>query len=478
MIWERVKGIHILMGLLPGAYRPFPKPTGAELSRPEDFTLRTDRFNIYAPFVKHLEICGISGENSKIPNLDGLIALSNQQILLPNLVSLTMMPCSTVCFWNWVFWIRIFACESLVTVVSTPPVPSVVPEVSHLATSVALKWIVDHCPRLESVSLYPSQQAKNVAHITPEVHKLLAPLYEQPFHHYLLPTLGIRQLSCSLAVLGKDALEALSMLPHLERLTVYKTSESLSPEPRDGFLSQNSFPSLKHLRLNLITCSNAHWALSTLALFKNLKSLVITVECPNPDFETLTNHSFFSALEHATHLENLSVVFDVDTMDDMLELGNMSVFCSVLRQLSLQRVSIMPLALPFPDITSINFGSAWSQVTHLCLPAARVFLHTLPVFCQLPRLEYLLVCLGITARLPPERMPTPSPDLRLHTLEGSSESEIWHNEADVDKVISLLASLWPKIRQVKWPEPSGFIDAVNVGLKALQDKRNALRVDP
>ncbi|KAG9074771.1 hypothetical protein FS749_013641 [Ceratobasidium sp. UAMH 11750] len=321
MIWERVKGIHILLSLLPGAYRPFPKPTGAQLSRPEDFTLRTDRFNIYAPFVKHLEICGISGDNGKIPNLDGLIALSNQQILLPNLVSLTITPCSTICYWNWIFWIRIFACESLADVVATPSSPSVVPEVSHLATSVALKWIVDRCPRLESLSLYPSQKVKNIAHIKPEVHKLLAPLYERPFHHYLLPTLGIRQLSCSLAVLGKDGLKALSMLPHLERLTVYKTSESLSTEPRDGFLSEHSFPSLKYLRLNLPTCPNVDWALSTPALLKKLKSLIITVEYPDPDFETLTSHSFFSALAHGIHLEHLSVVFDADNMDDMLEIG-------------------------------------------------------------------------------------------------------------------------------------------------------------
>ncbi|KAG8741023.1 hypothetical protein FRC10_003446 [Ceratobasidium sp. 414] len=345
-----------------------------------------------------------------------------------------MTPCSTVPYWNWVFWIRILACQSLTKIVSTPPSPDEVPEVTYLATSVALKWAIDHCPRLESLSLFPSNMAKNVAHIEPEAHKLLAPLYEQPFHHYLPPTLGIRQLSCSLAVLGEDALKAPSMLPHLERLTVYKIADPLAADPRDVLLSERSFPALKYLCLNLPTCPN--WALSTPALLTNLKSLIINVEYPYPYIETLTSHPFFSALAHATHLEHLNVVFDADNMEEMLVIGDLPVFCNVLRQLPLKSVFIFPLIIPFYEITSMNFSTAWSQVTHLYLPAARIFLHILPVFSQLPRLEYLLVCLGITTRLPQDDIPRPSQDLYLHTLEGSPESEVWSGEADVDKVVS------------------------------------------
>ncbi|KAG9079277.1 hypothetical protein FRC06_007850, partial [Ceratobasidium sp. 370] len=325
---------------------------------------------------------------------------------------------------------------SLTHVVSTPSSPSEIPEVSYLATSVALKLATDRCPRLESVSLFPSKKAKNVAHMKPEAHKILAPLYEQPFQHNLLPVLGIRQLSCSLAVLDTNTLKALSVLPHLERLTVYKTADPLATEPRDVLLSEQSFPSLQYLRLNLPTCSNVDWALSTPALLTHLKSLVIDVEHPDPYIETLTRHPFFSALAHATYLEHLSVVFDADNMEEMLEIGNLIVFCNVLKQLPLNRVFIMPLILPFTEINSMNFSTAWSQVMHLYLPAARVFLHTLPVFSQLPKLEYLMICLGVTTRLGQENMPRPTQDLCLHTLEGSPESEIWRDEADVDKVIS------------------------------------------
>ncbi|KAG8761918.1 hypothetical protein FRC12_009264 [Ceratobasidium sp. 428] len=304
-----------------------------------------------------------------------------------------------------------------------------------MATSIALKWAVEHSPRLAKISLFPSKQPKNVAHTKPEVHKLLAPLYEHPFHQYLLPTLSIRELACSLPVLESAPLKALSMLPYLERLTMYKTSDRIISESQETLLPEHSFPSLKYLRLNLPTSANVNWALRALAILANLKNLTVDIKHLDAYDETLTKHKFFSALTHATQLEALSIVFDADSMKDMLEIGNMKVFHDVLGKLPLKSAFFMPLILPFPDITSMNFNPAWSNVTRLLVPAARVFFHTLPIFSQLPRLEYLMVCLGITTRLLKE-IPKPDQELSLRTLEGSPESSVWHDEADLDQVVS------------------------------------------
>ncbi|KAG8761919.1 hypothetical protein FRC12_009265 [Ceratobasidium sp. 428] len=97
IVWEHVVGIHILLNLLPGAYSTSSKSTKSKRTPPNDTTLRTNRFNLYAPFVKRFEICSKSGDHTKTPNWNGLFTLSDQQTLLPNLVSLMATPCSSTC---------------------------------------------------------------------------------------------------------------------------------------------------------------------------------------------------------------------------------------------------------------------------------------------------------------------------------------------------------------------------------------------
>ncbi|KAG9086260.1 hypothetical protein FRC07_013138, partial [Ceratobasidium sp. 392] len=286
------------------------------------------------------------------------------------------------------------------------------------------------------MSLFPSRNSKNIAHATPKAHKLLTPLYEQPFCHYLLPTLGIHELSCSLAVLDQESVEALGTLPHLERLTVYKSSDIPTARFEDVLLPERSFSSLKYLRLNLPTSANVDWAMRIPSLLANIKLLTINIEHPNPRNEHLIEHPFFSALAHATQLENLNIIFNGYSGGEMLEIGSMSVFCNILGTLPLKRAFFVLLVLPCDNFHEMNFGPAWPQVTHLYIPAAQVFFDILPFFAQLPKLEYLLICLVIDTDCIDMDMPKPTQELNLHTLEGSSESEVWHRRADMSVTIS------------------------------------------
>ncbi|KAG9079953.1 hypothetical protein FRC06_007257, partial [Ceratobasidium sp. 370] len=381
--------------------------------------LRADRFNLYAPFVKSLEIYN-NMDGYVISGWSSLFALSSQQTLLPNLTSLTMTTNDWDSFWHIVLWVRLFASESLTTVCSVPTSRREPPEISYLASSVALKWIVERCPRVQNISLFPS--ASGEFEPLDGENTLLPLLYDKPYYHYLLPTSQIREVSCTLPVSEGEGLKALSELPLLERLTVYSNDDT--PNLEHVELSEHAFASLRSLHLCLADLEDVNRILRNHALLTNLTSFKVDVQYLFVSYGApWAIDSFFPALAYSPNLEHLAVDFYTRASDrdngDKLELGDVSVL-GTLGQLPLQTVSLSPIDFEYEKLSTSLVG-LWPQVTYLDLRGTDIPYGDLPMFAQLPVLEHLVLRLKMVGDFSEAPSPNPIIGLRLHTLEGGSK---------------------------------------------------------
>ncbi|KAG9091034.1 hypothetical protein FS749_000118 [Ceratobasidium sp. UAMH 11750] len=444
--------------------------SSTELRLSSASTLHTDRFNLYAPFVKSLEVYDTSAEHYETRSWNCLLALSSQQTLLPNLVSLTLTTDCDDCCWDLVFWVRIFASRSLTRVASIPVLPRDPPEISHLAVSMTLKWLVEHSPHLQSLSLFPSKEFYDGI----GEYRFFSLIDEAPFHYYLLPTLEVRELSCSMIVLEGESLQALDRLPQLERLTVYTTSDVLDYEPKAIAFPGNLFPSLQCLYLHLPDCWDLFWVLDVHVLLANITTLEVNIVKAEQSSLNLTSREFFPLLADIPRLEHLSLELQPECLGEPIPLGHSAILYKTLYRLPLQTVFISPVIFKHEDLSG-TLGSIWPHVTHLQLPGSIVSLRDLPMFARLPSLEHLTIRLNLSAKMQKNGgFQTPvSP--RLHTLEASSGSIILCEKTEVKQVAQFLLSLWPNLRQVVWPRNSekyelDFVEALNEGLGMLRRK--------
>ncbi|KAG8707679.1 hypothetical protein FRC09_001671 [Ceratobasidium sp. 395] len=444
--WEHVDGIQNLLKLLPEIFVRTPVSrklnivsTSSFLTAdrstffagtqiiPGSINLNTVRFEIYAPFVKSLEVYS-TNMDYEVSGLGNLLALSSQRTLLPSLISLTMSPTRGNRLWCISLWVQIFASESLTTILSIPTSPDIIPSISLRAFSVAIKSATECCPRLQKVMLFLTLVAGDPC----EEDALLDLLYDKPYHHYLLSTSSLREMTCSLCMLEEDGLDALSELPLLERLEIY--SNDLIPRSYTR-PSDHSFSSLRYLNLNLLTWQEADWTLRLRSLLTGLTTLkVLIASRSNSPSSHWVTETFLPALVHATYLEHLAVdLYDPDRLylGEYVEVENMNEL-NVLSQLPLQTVRLSPIEFRSLD-ASAGFGKLWSKVTYLDLPETNISLESLPVFTRFPTLEHLVLKLYIDPRGLPEDGDThETTGSRLHTLEGSKFSDIECSSEDKD----------------------------------------------
>ncbi|KAG8681340.1 hypothetical protein FRC08_015702 [Ceratobasidium sp. 394] len=361
-VWEHVEGVYNLLKLFPEAHMTeldFVQGSQYTLFEPDGQVLQPGRFNFYAPFVRRLNIYGKRAVRFGIRGWTYLMRLSTRQTLLPNLVSLDM---TTSCKYGWdlALWVRLFASSSVVNVLLIPNPFETAVGISYPVAATILKYLIEHCPHLRNVCLFPDKEASHAEIYDSKGDSLAALLYDQPFHHYLLPTLGIRQLSCSLSVLENENLKALSQLPHLERLTVHAVDEVV--ESKHPLLPEGSFPSLQFLSLRSNYCGDLTWVLNIRSLLERITTLEVYCDIStNDDTISWTIHRFLPALAHGTVLENLAVDFNADELRDpddwLLDLGgvlddSLMTALGPFRRLPLQKISISCMRFPIDPLTS------------------------------------------------------------------------------------------------------------------------------
>ncbi|KAG8726139.1 hypothetical protein FRC12_023662 [Ceratobasidium sp. 428] len=246
-VWETVHGIHKLLALLPNVTISRPDDLGHKvvlyINLPDPDGTSFERFDYYAPLVKHLSFFG---NNTYYPDLAGWELLSERarkQPLFPNLLSLTVPehfhePLSE----EQLCQISDLISPSLVAYWSVPIPSALLPlRVPKTAALVILDPLVERCSVIQCLAIYPKAGSQICQDLPASFGSL-------PFSH-------LRELSGSAALVASDLLVVIGALPQLESLSIHGFNQYLPPLPDE--LPGTSFPALKHLYFSTLYSEDA-----------------------------------------------------------------------------------------------------------------------------------------------------------------------------------------------------------------------------
>ncbi|KAG9090905.1 hypothetical protein FRC06_000833 [Ceratobasidium sp. 370] len=288
-LWEYVSGMSQVIALLPALNHANKRKrrgeTPGKTLTENDFS----RFDVYAPWVKHLEICNNQQPPPKVQQMDTLFQHSTMRVLLPNLKSIT---CTNTDGSVDLIWVLPFLSPSLLHVEFATTNFTRLPDLSIRESSVLLHILAQKCPKLQTLSI-PAKADKN--RITPGLYAIKyvsdddkAKVKDQfqlglgPFIALIHPLVNF---TSSTEILNAACLGRISTWSSLESLTI-----TMDPQKRDYVfpkLSINDFPALKHLAFYQIPdmdTSRMIW--STSVLVKNLTSIKLLLA---PKFFSYSN---------------------------------------------------------------------------------------------------------------------------------------------------------------------------------------------
>jgi hypothetical protein len=178
------------------------------------------RFNLYAPYVKSLNVYGTKLHYYKIIDWRPLCLQRRRGSLLPNLHSLIIHTSCDSHGLDQLMWISVFNSSSLGeykvvpnNLLGQPPV------VSHTAASVILQAILAVHPRLRKLAFFPS--IDRGSDTGDGENNLLAHLWRRPFEHWLKSAGELEEITSTLALVQRASIKVISTLQHLESLTLY-----------------------------------------------------------------------------------------------------------------------------------------------------------------------------------------------------------------------------------------------------------------
>jgi hypothetical protein len=268
LLWERVDGASQLFSLLPDAEEVkngtspvsashqinienlvylHVKQTPDEYSE-EDFS----RFDVYGPFVKHLEVFGHGDSKYHENHSEALYRYSETHTLLPKLASITLTNGQKPAD---LFWVVPFLSPSLASLEYIVTTPLYQPELSLPASSILLHMLSEKCPNLQTLSVLPvpggcyANDKKVVEAVTNKNKPKIKAKLEQGLSPFLSGVNTLVSLTTSSMILDESCLKTISTWPLLERLEIY-----MSPEKRYSLpdFDETSFPSLKHLGFHFL----------------------------------------------------------------------------------------------------------------------------------------------------------------------------------------------------------------------------------
>lgn len=459
IVWERVEGVHHLLKLLPGV-------TAVESIRPtrDGFIIITlptvlednhfDRFDLYARFVKYLEIY----PGTPFPKTNGysfkgwprFLNHVRNRTLLPNLLELNLTIRSSPSSNEQFLWIRAFLSPSLSAIrVQTVLDVFNLPTINPLVAIALLGHIASTCPNLRVLWLFPVKPQTEPKH---EDDYAAAMIWEPPGSYYnRLPALQLRELECPVDILAPDVIDILGHLSTLEHLKVYciptrKGPATIAPSPpRLGPL-----PTLRHFAIQSASRPTM-FRILRLNIFTELTSLRLYLGRDNVDeidSDDSDNGQWVTELvtlisSGSPALSTLELDFDPDAEFSLTSISIIRPLSALpLRTICLKGIA-HPLGLALEDL-HVVFPAA----TKLEIPELQFDLVELQHFSKFPHLEHLVVGLMIES-FPPTSHPTPTVAPNLRILEATNSVDISIN---LSPLARYLLSIWPNLEKVLWLE--------------------------
>jgi hypothetical protein len=388
--------------------------------------LSLERFALYAPFVKRLEIYDDDTERYWIPNWSSFMAHARNKPPLPNLKALTLTSIST--HNNQLMWIRSFLSPSLVEI-RVIPSSNYTPFLPYLEASTMFRYITDFCPNLQNLSLFPNSEDLSDRKDAPHDPQSMINFWDSALPRYLERSQTLRRLTTTTEVLMPENVVHLGSLPHLERLSISPGARALivdRPAPADSFLALQTFSlrSAPHPLFGNI------WRLGSFKCLTTLKLYFNTRPTSKPEAISWASKLVSSICDGSPRLTHLTIDFDLNTTLGPLSMDSETLFLPM-KALPLQELDIREGYLG--DKVKIHhiIPQVWAQLRLLHLPDEVGSCEELYWFSQLPNLEHLVLELKLAVPGPNvKRLANPAND-RLIKIESYKKIEI---DGDVTQI--------------------------------------------
>ncbi|KAG8677962.1 hypothetical protein FRC08_018181 [Ceratobasidium sp. 394] len=346
-------------------------------------------------------------------------------------------------------WIQALGSSSLLDLMITPTAFDAGPTVSYPMASFILKSVVELCPNLQRLGLFPDANLGDIGQ-DGESHFLML-LSHEPFYNHLASLGRLRDLTGTTAWFGKKPLGVLSRIQHLESLAIYEWNDERL-DIMENSLPPDAFPSLRQLVLRMLHPFDVSKLLMTRGLVNQLTVLELnfdsSVLIKAINREEWLCKKIIHPLQNIPSLASLTI--KADSSGEIIEIGPESL--AVFSQLPLQAVSFVGMRMR-ADCLNQQLGDAWPYVTLFDMPAHRASLATLDCFASFPRLKELVLTLDLKSE---PLVFYPRRSSWLHTLRsGSGSNSICSGAMDLDFVARVLVSMWPNLVKVEWPAPTG-----------------------
>ncbi|KAG9094913.1 hypothetical protein FRC06_010346, partial [Ceratobasidium sp. 370] len=448
--WEQVDNARVLFALV--------GIISVHSDRSEDFkdepTISLDgssnfeRFDIYAPFVKHLDVYGKRRKHFKLSEWHTLFRRARKGPLLPNLVSLTLNATDFYFAVDQMLWISAFASPSLLRFTPIHVRHSEMSLISSLAASIILKTLNERSPHIQSLGLYPQRE------IGPGQADgescLLNMMWPGPFLPYLQSLSNLRSLSTSLWTIVGDGLLVLGGLPQLGNLVIRGCSDYLL----EGHFSipEDSFPQLTDLTLWEIHARMVAEFMGIKPLVNNLTNLSIC-----PAFETEEQATWFEEstpfLLYTPRLKSFyyEVTYDLPLLPVHVRRNYIS--RRFLQHTSnIQLGSISLVGMEFAAIEALESMPAfWATLTSLCVVHGHLRPEELQYFARLPSLRSLTLRFRLRRSVDWPVFSGNETGLALRTLTTAAREIEFDPGVDARMIARSLLSLWPNLHSVRWP---------------------------
>ncbi|KAG8732252.1 hypothetical protein FRC10_001052, partial [Ceratobasidium sp. 414] len=285
-LWERVDGVSQLFVLLPALNNVNNNQMGTGVGTIGVPTQNLDqidfsRFDVYAPWTKHLEVCK-SGEFSLGKHQSNILCYhSARRVLLPNLASITSTNLSGDAD-N--LWVLPFLTPSLISLEFIIANPLQTPNISIPESSVVLHVLAEKCPKLQTLGIFPewdratSSDSYALEYVSSNNRASVGAQLERlgPYFAGICPLVS---LACSEEILDPACFETISAWPLLEHLEI--NLDPMKDEYSLPKLAGTAFPSLKHLALGWFSSDVFDMFWSAPALVSKLVSVRLL---PDGDF--------------------------------------------------------------------------------------------------------------------------------------------------------------------------------------------------
>ncbi|KAG8762861.1 hypothetical protein FRC12_008812 [Ceratobasidium sp. 428] len=449
LVWEETVGVHNLLKLLPDVSSK-TKGDPAKLKHRGDkedilivvlFELgEADfaRFDLYARFVKRLKVFSSAVLSYQVNGWRQLSELVKRQVLLPNLLELTIEPSSppsSSLDQNIFLWIRTFLSPSLTSiVVGVGSEYKKLPTVPGLVAKSLLGHIEATCHNLRHFQLFP-ELPEDCDTSKGRGDLVIADFWERSFFERLVG-LQLQELGCTTELISPKWIHLLTEFSSLRTLDLYTVSREIAdPQPM-------SLPHLDHLGLHFTTCYGLE-RIAEIGLLGGLRSLKISFQDSLVD-DGWEKDMIFLISRNSPELTKLHIEFD-DTCDYIPEMSSFR----PLGALPLTEVCLKG-GVYVTDRQLEDLGAIWPNVTRFEMwdSEADLKIEQLRYFTKLPRLQHLALDLSWYSDIP---QPIQSAELSYTLRIFEILNENLCADFDVALLARYLLSLWPNLKSVQWP---------------------------